>query len=1712
MDSSGDAPTEFGTRMIAAITATPDIRRRVNHINAFLNEVRKMPPATAETELRDGRIAVELFRSFTGSTDLHHTVKEIIRYALDIFMAKGPGILRERLVEELRTLLAVKSPLRRKILEDVLLCSETTQKMLLCTDVSPELGDFARGNLDELVFCGIGKWETAEEEVRQLSETLQGLSLIDRLLTSFDALSRDEALTNDIAAKLILFHSTASDRHPELFPATSNLVKTLLQRALSIKPHFDLDHFRSSQPSYAAFISAHIATSSSIDSLDTSYDLLHESVQAALNSHAVCGTLAVVSLAELLTKAVSASPPENCDSLAWSNRNQENRSKLVGLWKMLVDEDCERYCTPQDRAVVLGKSVDILGLIVPMWKDLAEADQTELLHSILNGHSFSWKTPHGQKSLALLLRVVPKQTAGVPRPKQLLTALPLKFHAIPLAELLCLIGTPEDFAEILAGPMTEYRAFLMKHVLPVVGKQPGFILDVMRILGPSRSFGGYGPILFVLRSVKIPGLTAIRLEVFREYVRGKTELAVFADDLARVETFHFLCDMADPLTDFGQILDFVEKNMNHQFARFRDPFLQSIGRFLRRLEETCLSAGVTKVPDQTLMVGLMRNLLAFITSISNDLVPSSSYARRNTALQILLLLLNGPLNMITKSPQVWNPLQRTLAEQLFWESFPDNQAYIVEILTTHSDAAQSHIGGFSRILLSDLSDSALPLQEDIAATKAKGMLWTARNSPLYGQILRLRNMIGRMEDGATKSVSDGVIQVRRDISELVSEALVYHTGGLSMDKNAVLNDGGGDGCSGDGPQQSTTAQMLFVCCWRSIREVSILSGDICCGKLFGKITSEENKIETLEWMVSQLLITSHTGAFDGLAEQIQRICRSFSDTNSERGLTSVKRLLGDLLEDLRDWTSPLRPENTRKSAGLPRLLAILFVALKKTDEGERLLAESMPRFLTDGLNSEVAEVKVVDNGVRAVNILEAIFRQNSLNELTEAFIADGFILACTGMVSIHWPVRNAAASLFTGLMQRVFGPAVKQCPEEMEWREACLPAARFFTKYPRAFDHIKATLEAWSVGRVYHAESRQSAGIHSALLILQRLYYDVGDPVFVGRIFGPLKACLSHPEMRIRQAASKAFAVFAPESSLELLRKEAIDAARSGSDHKLHGILLTFLEMERSSGFITNNMSEESVGSLAAVLLGCMADTRTFSTLSVQSKTMMLRLLQKLIFAPTHTNPVKLSSQITIPTVDYGSQELHGSGQPQYIREYLRFLFALDVPPLPGGSADEDPSAGSVSTTANLRILDFVCDLLLRAGSLALTAAVLDVLCQAAAVGWADRMIGHSELMGFLSARREASETPTVLVQRMAAWAAVLRNSSKWNDVPEYFGLQRLWMAILEVFRSRNDKEFICRTVELSSSLLIRGLVKEESMVSDYLDLLKDLLTKGCSTDVRLSIARHLSPPLLAASHSPATFWILVIDLLRDDDQTVRNTVAERLFQLGLKDDLPDPSTPSHALSVAIRHLARSGMASGSLIHIILSVVVGKYIDADDRIGTRDEETDEPDAAVFEHGDRHEYHENMWLIDQLADCVEDLAAGGPSSADEDGPVASSSSLSEEQVKWLGEEIRSAGKQMSMLSSGFLADVFAYNRAAFRVYCLMRLLTALWTVGAVPVAAAAVTQALGREIEVTLGRALGAGEGRSYLLQRVRDLARTNLLAAVIAERGKHDHGKCGKRK
>ena len=182
MASSAVPPADLSSKLLDQLTRTPDTRRRIHLFNGFAHDLEKLPADAVKMILADAHLPAVLFDTLVKCCDLHHTVKEIGCYVMGLFLSRGPESIGHSFAGSLRDFLASKSPLRRKILQDLMLCRIVCEKVLFTSEVAPVLITFIKELLCNLTFCGVGKWETTAEEVQQVSETLLEVALIARVL------------------------------------------------------------------------------------------------------------------------------------------------------------------------------------------------------------------------------------------------------------------------------------------------------------------------------------------------------------------------------------------------------------------------------------------------------------------------------------------------------------------------------------------------------------------------------------------------------------------------------------------------------------------------------------------------------------------------------------------------------------------------------------------------------------------------------------------------------------------------------------------------------------------------------------------------------------------------------------------------------------------------------------------------------------------------------------------------------------------------------------------------------------------------------------------------------------------------------------------------------------------------------------------------------------------------------------------------------------------------------------------------------------------------------------------------------------------------------------------------------------------------------------------------------------------------------------------
>ncbi|KAF0027160.1 hypothetical protein F2P81_019901 [Scophthalmus maximus] len=232
-----------------------------------------------------------------------------------------------------------------------------------------------------------------------------------------------------------------------------------------------------------------------------------------------------------------------------------------------------------------------------------------------------------------------------------------------------------------------------------------------------------------------------------------------------------------------------------------------------------------------------------------------------------------------------------------------------------------------------------------------------------------------------------------------------------------------------------TAQMVLVCCWRSMKEVAMLLGQLC-QSLPLHCTGDE----------------SHT--HPGLITE-------------EQALQQLPtHWLSEVLEEVKSSDPSSKLCATRRSAGIPFYIQALLSSEPKSSSCSllkmtmrELISLAMPSADRNTDSSTVPQV-------HALNILRALYRDTRLGENIIPFVSDGMQAAVLGFTSPVWAVRNSSTLLFSTLITRIFG--VKKGKDEHSKKNR-MTGREFFTRFPALYPFLLNQLEeaAATVERLY---------------------------------------------------------------------------------------------------------------------------------------------------------------------------------------------------------------------------------------------------------------------------------------------------------------------------------------------------------------------------------------------------------------------------------------------------------------------------------------------------------------------------------------------------------------------------------------------------------------------------------------------------------------------
>nr|XP_044993503.1 thyroid adenoma-associated protein isoform X2 [Jaculus jaculus] len=382
----------------------------------------------------------------------------------------------------------------------------------------------------------------------------------------------------------------------------------------------------------------------------------------------------------------------------------------------------------------------------------------------------------------------------------------------------------------------------------------------------------------------------------------------------------------------------------------------------------------------------------------------------------------------------------------------------------------------------------------------------------------------------------------------------------SIETSAETKSKGGKTCD-------VTAQMVLVCCWRSMKEVALLLGTVCqllpmrsvpeCSD--GLLTVGQVK-EIGDYFKQHLLQSRHRGAFELAYTGFVKLTEILNRCPDVSLQTLPEQWLRSVLEEVKCSDPSSKLCATRRSAGIPFYIQALLASEPKKGKMD-LLKFTMKELLALAAPSDDPPSAVPQ--VHALNILRALFRDTRLGENIIPYVADGAKAAILGFTSPVWAVRNSSTLLFSSLITRTFG--VKRGKDELS-KTNRMTGREFFSRFPELYPFLLRQLEAAAstVDSEMEGPDRHPS-MFLLLLILERLYPSPMDGTSSALSLAPfvpfIIRCGRSPIYRSREMAARTLVPFLMRDQIPSTIRALLATLPSSTDqcfrqNHIHGTLL----------------------------------------------------------------------------------------------------------------------------------------------------------------------------------------------------------------------------------------------------------------------------------------------------------------------------------------------------------------------------------------------------------------------------------------------------------------------------------------------------------------------------------------------------------------------------
>lgn len=702
-----------------------------------------------------------------------------------------------------------------------------------------------------------------------------------------------------------------------------------------------------------------------------------------------------------------------------------------------------------------------------------------------------------------------------------------------------------------------------------------------------------------------------------------------------------------------------------------------------------------------------------------------------------------------------------------------------------------------------------------------------------------------------------------------------------------------------------TAQMVLVCCWRSMKEVAMLLGQLCQSMALcstadphaGLITEEQVEGVGL-YFRQQLLQSRHRGAFElayvGFVRLTDMLCRSGSPALQQL----PARWLSEVLEEVKSSDPSSKLCATRRSAGIPFYIQALLSSEPKSSSC-RLLKMTMRELIAlavPSANRTIDSFSVPQ--VHALNILRALYRDTRLGENVIPFVSDGMQAAVLGFTSPVWAVRNSSTLLFSTLITRIFG--VKKGKDEHSKKNR-MTGREFFTRFPALYPFLLNQLE--EAAATVESDSGQvklHPSLFLLLLVLSRLYPSPMDgstsPLGLAPFMPFIIRCGRSAVYRTREMAARALVPFVlvtqVPSTVHTLLQELPAQPGPGIQHNhIHGTLLQVLFLLRS--YQTDSHRPLPAGSciteglcrrmwLASRQNPCEVTRGAFLDVLLCLCGPKISLLDDSEVGALRQEALSTLMASELVTSDSSSSTL-GLGGTQYLLSLARVALSasVDIPELWGGPRSASRLLWCLLQHPQFEVRELALEGVLRR----LQEEAEEEEEEKKRPEWLDEATLSNLTSLALHETHPRCLAKVLMVLRALSFNRVL----EWRDGTQILSQEEALLRLLAQ-DSALSVELHCAALTLVSQLVVQ-LVNSNPQGVSAVACLPEWASLVCSScgeeqpvEVKLAAAEVLvscTVPVLTSTHLPLglstslSLWKSLFMLLQDEDQDVRDSASD---------------------------------------------------------------------------------------------------------------------------------------------------------------------------------------------------------------------------------------------